>query len=169
MTWLTDVETELGVIKVDINHVIGKVISGVQIAAHEFDALFNWSLSQSANIAAGLNAAAPIISAVAGLATTAATGNPAAGAVVTRAISGVNTAFNVAQQAVKAMNVASQTLAASAASGNGAVVNDTAALMAGVQSVTGANTAVANMTTVALAAAKTLQALSAAPAVAPAS
>jgi len=163
MTWLTSIETELGIVKVDINQVIAKIIGGIELAAHELDALFQWGLSQTNSIASALNAVTPIISAVAGLATTAATGNPAAGKIVASAIADVDLAFAGAQKAVQAMQAANLALAASQAAGNGALVNDTSALAAGVQAIAGANSTVAHVTTAALNAAATIQALLPAP------
>ena len=154
MTWFQDVESEFGLIKVDINTVIGKVINDVSLAAHEVDALLKWVASQGANIQAGLNAAAPIIAAVGGLATTAATGNPAAGAVVSEAITGINKAFNAAQTAVVAMNAAN---ASFALTGGGTLANDTAAVTAGIHAITSANSSVAQLSTAALSAAQAIQ------------
>ena len=68
-SWFHNLETEAGIIAVDINAVIGKLISGIELVGNEVDALLKWTVSQSANIEAGLNAAAPIIAAVTGLAT----------------------------------------------------------------------------------------------------
>lgn len=155
-SWFHNLETEAGIIAVDINAVIGKLISGIELVGNEVDALLKWTVSQSANIEAGLNAAAPIIAAVTGLATAAATGNPAAGVAVNAAINGVNKAFNAAQAAVNAMNAAKASLTAS---GGGSLSNDTAAVVAGVHAITAANSTVANISTAALSAAQSIQAL----------
>ena len=156
MTWFQDVESEFGLIKVDINTVIGKIINDIALVGHEVDALLKWVVSQSGNIQAGLTAAAPIIAAVGGLATTAATGNPAAGAVITEALNGVNTAFAAAQTAVIAMNAAKASLTAT---GGGTLANDTAALTAGIHAITTANSTVAQVSTAALTAAQAIQAV----------
>jgi hypothetical protein len=158
MSFLTEIETEFGVIKINVNTVIGKVISGIELVASEADALLNWAISQSATIQADLTAATPIISAVTGLLTTAATGNPALGVAAADAVSGINVAVTAAETAVKALNAANAALTASKAAGNGKVVNDTQAVMAGIQSVIGASQTVANVKSVALAAAVTIQA-----------
>ena len=166
MTFWQNTLSAFGVIKVDINSVIAKAISGVELAAHEADALLNWVLGQTSTIQADLNAAAPIIAAVTGLVTTVASGNPAIGAAAEAGVNAVNTAFGEASRAVAALNAASAALNASKNAGNGAVVNDTAAIMAGVQSVTGATSTVANVKTAALTAAAAIQAAISAPPVA---
>ena len=158
MSWLTDIETEFGIIKVDINHVLGKIASYVQLADHEFNAFLQWGASHSAAIAADLQAATPIISAVGAFAATAATGNPAAGAIVTSSIASINSALAGAEQAVKAINDAYNASQASKATGNTALVNDTAALAAGLSTLTNARASVTNVTTAALNASKAIQA-----------
>ena len=155
-SWFHKIETEAGVIKIDINAVIGKLIAGVSLVAHEADALLKWGVSQSANISAGLNAAAPIISALAGLATTAATGNAAAGLVVTRAVNSVDAAFAVATASVKALDAAKASIAAS---GGGSLSSDTEAVVAGINTITTANSHVAAVSAAALAAAQAIQAV----------
>ena len=155
-SWFHDVETEVGVVKVDINTIIGKLISGVELAGHEADALLQWAVGQSGNIKAGLDAAAPIIAGLAGLATTAATGNPAAGLVVNRAINSVDAAFSVAQASVKLLDAAKVSLAST---GGGTLSSDTAAVVAGIQTITGANSHVAAVSAAALKAAEAIQAI----------
>lgn len=155
-SWFQSVEAKVGLVHVDINAVIGKLISGVELAGHEIDALLQWGVSQSENIEKGLNDAAPVIAAVAGLATTAATGNPAAGLVINRAINGVNTAFTAAEASVKLLNAAKVSLAET---GGGTLVNDTTAVVAAVHAITTANSQVANVATAALNAAQAIQAV----------
>lgn len=155
-SWFHSVEAKVGLVQVDINAVIGKLISGVELVGHEIDALLKWGVAQSANIEAGLNAAAPVIAAVAGLATTAATGNPGAGLVVNRAINGVEAAFATAEASVKLLKAAKVSLAET---GGGTVANDTAAIVAAVHAITTANSQVANVSTAALNAAQAIQAL----------
>ena len=164
MSFWQNTLTTLGVIKVDVNAVIGKAISGAELAAHEADALLNWVLGQTSTIQADLNAAAPIIAAVTGLVATAASGgNPAVGAAAEAGVNAVNAAFGLATKAVAALNDASSALHISKNAGNGTLVSDTAAIMAGVQSVTGATATVANVKTAALTAAAAIQAALAPP------
>lgn len=155
-SWFQNVEAQVGIAKVDINAVIGKLISGVELLGHEADALLKWAVSQSGNIEAGLNAAAPIIAGLAGLATTATTGNPGAGLIVNRAINSVDAAFNVAQASVKLLDAAKVSLSAT---GGGTLSTDTAAVVAGIQTIAGANSHVAAVSAAALNAAEAIQAL----------
>jgi hypothetical protein len=157
-SFIQKIETDIGLISVDINVVVGKLVSAVEVTAHEFDALLNWAVAQAPVIQADLTAATPIISAVTGLLLTASTGNPALGAAASAAVTGINEAVNTAETAVKALNAANAALQTSKAAGNGAVVNDTQAVLAGVQAITGATAAVANVKTVSLAAAAAIQA-----------
>lgn len=160
---LQSIETEIGVIKVDINTVIAKAITRVQLAEHELSSLIQWGEANSAKIAAGLTAAAPIISEIGVMATTAATGNPAAGAAVGEALTLVNNAMSVAEASVAAMNASGAALKASQAAGNGALVNDTAAIAAGVTAVVHSSASVTAITTAAITAANMIQTAARAP------
>lgn len=157
MNLLQEVETELGILKVDINSVIAKAISGIALLPHEVDAFIKWVLSETSNAQSILNAATPIISAVGGLATVAATGNPAAAAEVATAISGVNQAWTVAQSAITAMNKASTALAATG--GGGSLTSDASAVIAAADSLSNGNAKVAAVSSAALSAAQAIQAI----------
>ena len=167
MNWftnlITEAETEAGIIKVDVNEVIAKVVSGVELLAHEADVLLKWALAQTSGIASALNAATPIISAVAGLATMAATGSPAAAKVVASAVADVDLAFEGAQKAVLAMQAASAAMSNSEAAGNNTLVTDTSAIAAGVQAIAGASASVSQITAAAVKAATAIQAVLPAP------
>jgi hypothetical protein len=156
---LHSIETEFGVIKVDVNTVIAKAITRIQLGEHELAALIKWGADNETKIAAGLTAAAPIISEIGVMATVAATGNPAAGVAVGEALTVINKAMAIAEASVAAMNASGAALKASQAAGNGDLVNDTAAIAAGVTAVVHSSASVTAVTTAAITAANMIQAV----------
>jgi hypothetical protein len=155
---LQSIATAIGVVKVDVNSVIAKAITRVQLGEHELAALIQWGADNETKIAAGLTAAAPIISEIGVMATVAATGNPAAGAAVGEALNLVNNAMSIAETSVAAMNASGAALKASQAAGNGDLVNDTTAIAAGVTAVVHSSASVTAITTAAITAANMIQA-----------
>ena len=162
MSFWTNIMTEAGVIKVDINNVVAKIIKDEQLVLHEVQAFINWGIAQAPTLAADLNTVTPIVAALTGAVTTVVTGNPVLGSgtvsAITAAVDLVNNAMKSAQSSVNALSQAAAEVHASQSAGDGVLVQDTKGLLSIYQTVAGTSQSVSAVKTAVIAAAQTIQA-----------